>query len=422
MEVLEFHLRVSIYEVLEGFWRGDVVRLEKEQQGGDVASLVAKERNRGACKKLGDIVVINLKDVENDFMLDNSYGDETLEELTAAVILMAQIQSPEDNDVTEPSKDAWAVNEVNASHKMIYNRVQEHKNHGKCKTVINTSDDDQINSNIIFDDPYVENNGGSAEHDSNAHDQYHDVKILAYNYSVLTGQLIRRIHQLDTTYQTYYSGQRIEFYSLNNVFVLPKQYGVFSELNTAYWPSTDLYGVFTLIGYGDNAFNGMDGGGVIDHIAKVLEIIDWIKMPNVEKNELRLHVFSKSLSGDAKTWWNHEINASLTLVKKIFKKFYPLSCASNYDKMCDDDEEGRDPLKFITWRNSKFKDQKKVDETTKRALLYTWIEIGNEEGLLNDEVLSDEEWEEHEYGNPPNDSFPKPYLNINNEKDKNHHN
>ncbi|GKE26193.1 hypothetical protein Tco_1441577, partial [Tanacetum coccineum] len=52
----------------------------------------------------------------------------------------------------------------------------------------------------------------------------------------------------------------------------------------------------------DNAFNGMDGGGVIDHIAKVLEIIDWIKMPNVEKNELRLHVFSKSLSGDAKTW------------------------------------------------------------------------------------------------------------------------
>ncbi|GJW83147.1 hypothetical protein Tco_0156292 [Tanacetum coccineum] len=49
-------------------------------------------------------------------------------------------------------------------------------------------------------------------------------------------------------------------------------------------------------------------------------------------------------------------------------------------------------------------------------------EIGNEEGLLNDKVLSDEEWEEHEYGNPPNDSFPKPYLNINNEKDKNHHN
>ncbi|GJV47931.1 retrovirus-related pol polyprotein from transposon TNT 1-94 [Tanacetum coccineum] len=31
----------------------------------------------------------NLKDEENDFMLDNSYGDDTLEELTAAIIMMA---------------------------------------------------------------------------------------------------------------------------------------------------------------------------------------------------------------------------------------------------------------------------------------------------------------------------------------------
>ncbi|GJS33971.1 hypothetical protein Tco_0532353 [Tanacetum coccineum] len=108
--------------------------------------------------------------------------------------------------------------------------------------------------------------------------------------------------------------------------------------------------------------------------------------------------------------------------EKNIKKFYPLSCASNYDKMCDDDKEGRDPLEFIPWRNSKFNDHKKVDDTTKRALLHTWIEIGNEEGLLNYEVSSDEEWEEHEYRNPPDDSFPKPYLNINNEKDKNHHN
>ncbi|GKA79680.1 hypothetical protein Tco_0786276 [Tanacetum coccineum] len=63
-----------------------------------------------------------------------------------------------------------------------------------------------------------------------------------------------------------------------------------------------------------------------------------------------------------------------------------------------------------------------MDETTKRALLHTWIEIGNKEGLLINEVSSDEEWEEHEYGNPPNNLFLKPYLNVNNEKDKSHHN
>ncbi|GJT06425.1 hypothetical protein Tco_0840887 [Tanacetum coccineum] len=49
----------------------------------------------------------------------------------------------------------------------------------------------------------------------------------------------------------------------------------------------------------DNAFNGEDGGDVTDHIAKVLEITEWIQIPNMNKNELRLHVFSKSLSRDA---------------------------------------------------------------------------------------------------------------------------
>ncbi|GJZ79395.1 hypothetical protein Tco_0644232 [Tanacetum coccineum] len=109
----------------------------------------------------------NLKDEENDFMLDNSYGDETLEELIDAIIMMARIQPADDNTMTKPKYDAKAVSEVNASHKMISKGVHEHKNHGKRKTVINTSDDDQIDSNIIFDDPYVENNGVTSELDLN---------------------------------------------------------------------------------------------------------------------------------------------------------------------------------------------------------------------------------------------------------------
>ncbi|GJW55803.1 hypothetical protein Tco_0099888 [Tanacetum coccineum] len=91
----------------------------------------------------------NLKDEENDFMLDNSYGDETLEELTAAVIMMARIQPADDNADFEPSYNAKVVSEVNASTK-----VHEQVNYAKRKTIIHTSDDDQIDYNIIFDDPY----------------------------------------------------------------------------------------------------------------------------------------------------------------------------------------------------------------------------------------------------------------------------
>nr|GEX02816.1 retrovirus-related Pol polyprotein from transposon TNT 1-94 [Tanacetum cinerariifolium] len=60
----------------------------------------------------------NLKNEENDFMLDNSYGEETIEELTAAVMLMARIQPGDGNTETVPSYDAKTVSEVNASSKV----------------------------------------------------------------------------------------------------------------------------------------------------------------------------------------------------------------------------------------------------------------------------------------------------------------
>ncbi|GJV80895.1 hypothetical protein Tco_1516765 [Tanacetum coccineum] len=102
-----------------------------------------------------------LNDEENDFMLDNAYEDETLEELTAVVIMMVQIQPTDDNAETELKNNVEVVSEVNALHidliiSMISKGVHEHTNHEKLKTVINTSDDDQIDCNIIFDDPYVE--------------------------------------------------------------------------------------------------------------------------------------------------------------------------------------------------------------------------------------------------------------------------
>nr|GEU39508.1 hypothetical protein [Tanacetum cinerariifolium] len=118
----------------------------------------------------------NLKVEENDFMLDNSYGDETLEEIIATVMMMAQIQLDDGNAEIVPSYDAKPVSEVNASPK-----VHEQVSHEKRKTIIYTFYDDQIDSSIIFDDPYVENNGGTSEHDSNAHDEYHETQMMAYN-------------------------------------------------------------------------------------------------------------------------------------------------------------------------------------------------------------------------------------------------
>ncbi|GKA64549.1 hypothetical protein Tco_0764256 [Tanacetum coccineum] len=132
----------------------------------------------------------------------------------------------------------------------------------------------------------------------------------------------------------------------------------------------------------DNAFNSMDGRDVTDHIAKVLEITKWIKMPNVEKNELRLHVFSKSLSGDAKT------------------------C-----KIPDDLDNGTDYFEFIYWLASKYDNYWEIDKNTKIRL---WEFYVNErtKGAIGDLDKYKEPCKK-----TCSDTFYKPYLDTREAKD-----
>ncbi|GKF78721.1 reverse transcriptase domain-containing protein [Tanacetum coccineum] len=101
----------------------------------------------------------------------------------------------------------------------------------------------------------------------------------------------------------------------------------------------------------NNTFSGRYEEDVIGQIGKVLEILDLVKIAVVDPFQLRMKAFPLSLSKEAKKWWMNEEDMKIStweeLVKKFLKKFYPLSCARNYDKRCDDDEEGRELLVFI---------------------------------------------------------------------------
>nr|GEV96949.1 hypothetical protein [Tanacetum cinerariifolium] len=114
-----------------------------------------------------------------------------------------------------------------------------------------------------------------------------------------------------------------------------------------------------------NSYNGRVEEDVVGHIANIFDILDPIEVAGMDHFQLRMKTFPLSLFGKARRY--------------------------NYDKICEDDKEGLDPLEFITWRNSKFKDHKKVDETTKRALLHSWIEVGNNEGLMDEDISSDDD-------------------------------
>ncbi|GJW66247.1 integrase, catalytic region, zinc finger, CCHC-type containing protein [Tanacetum coccineum] len=54
----------------------------------------------------------NLNDEENHFMLDNAYGDDTLEDLTVVVIMMARIEPTDDKAEIEQKYDSKVVSEL----------------------------------------------------------------------------------------------------------------------------------------------------------------------------------------------------------------------------------------------------------------------------------------------------------------------
>ncbi|GJX16704.1 hypothetical protein Tco_0217536 [Tanacetum coccineum] len=81
-------------------------------------------------------------------------------------------------------------------------------------------------------------------------------------------------------------------------------------------------------------------GDVIDHMAKVLEISKWIKIPNVDLNQIRLHVFLNSLDGDAKERWNNKIDGIVTTWNELEcndkGSISDIESSDNeYDKPCD---------------------------------------------------------------------------------------
>nr|GEW43354.1 hypothetical protein [Tanacetum cinerariifolium] len=122
-----------------------------------------------------------------------------------------------------------------------------------------------------------------------------------------------------------------------------------------------------------NSYSERGEEDVIDHIAKVLEVLDPIEMDGLDPFQLHMITFPLSLSGKCKKMADERWRWKNQHLGRV------------------DDEEGLDPLEFITWRNSKFKDHKKVDETTKHALLYSLIEMGNNKGLIDDDISSDDD-------------------------------
>ncbi|GJW90125.1 integrase, catalytic region, zinc finger, CCHC-type containing protein [Tanacetum coccineum] len=152
-----------------------------------------------------------------------------LEELNASVIMMACIQPADNDSDAEPTYDSDFVSKVNDSqieliNGLFSNRDPEQQNHEKLETIKPTSIDDQINCNIISDDPYVEVNGGQVEHTYDAHDQKLDsfeymirnVQIEAKNQRMVNKEMKRKNVLITKELKTYKERVQVPFLAARN--------------------------------------------------------------------------------------------------------------------------------------------------------------------------------------------------------------
>ncbi|GKC32190.1 ribonuclease H-like domain-containing protein, partial [Tanacetum coccineum] len=102
--------------------------------------------------------------------------NEDQEELNATCIMMARIQEVNTNSKADPSYDTDGIFEVPAYdtcciNEMFYVSNHERRHLEQIESINNTYVDDQIDSNIIFDNPNTKVSSGDVDQDETSYDQ-----------------------------------------------------------------------------------------------------------------------------------------------------------------------------------------------------------------------------------------------------------
>ncbi|GJR47718.1 hypothetical protein Tco_1315821 [Tanacetum coccineum] len=71
-----------------------------------------------------------------------------------------------------------------------------------------------------------------------------------------------------------------------------------------------------------NIYHGMYNEDVVDHIAKVLKMVDLIYVPGTDSHQLRMKIFPLSLADDAKELWISEGDGKITTWEELVETVY----------------------------------------------------------------------------------------------------
>nr|GEW82167.1 hypothetical protein [Tanacetum cinerariifolium] len=126
-----------------------------------------------------------LTDEQNDFLFVDASWMKEIEKLSVNICLMVRIQPATFDSDAWPSYDSTFLSEVQTPSTNYVNPLfakdkQQQKYPKQPKIINNTIGDDQIDSNIIFDEPDKDVNSGSVEYDNNVQESY-ELEQLASN-------------------------------------------------------------------------------------------------------------------------------------------------------------------------------------------------------------------------------------------------
>ncbi|GKA09872.1 hypothetical protein Tco_0689305 [Tanacetum coccineum] len=120
---------------------------------------------------------------------------EEIKELSANICLMAKIQLANINSDAGPSYDFAFLSVVQTPSTSYVNPLfakdnQEQRYSTQPKIINKSIGDDQIDSNIIFDEPNEDVNSGSVENDNNVQDSYESEQLARNAYKEAEKQKI----------------------------------------------------------------------------------------------------------------------------------------------------------------------------------------------------------------------------------------
>ncbi|GKB20674.1 hypothetical protein Tco_0854597, partial [Tanacetum coccineum] len=152
-----------------------------------------------------------------------------------------------------------------------------------------------------------------------------------------------------------------------------------------------------------NIYHGTCNEDVVEHIAKVLKMVDLIYIPGVDSHQLRMKVFPLSFADDAKEWWISEGDGKITtwekLVETFFCRFYPESYAGEDEMLDEGNNWGLDPLKFLSNVNTRMDDSILSSNNTTDSFFKPYLITYGK----NDTKKEDEQSQtKHKYSNTSN--------------------